>query len=161
MADNALIEWTGLGAKHIATQEGNAFFIPGAITPVPVAVWQIARPWVKDLIVEDARSLEQKDKDNGRFVEHFVSVEAVEIPEKKGGGGKIVEEARTEYSVSAKDLSDLKDSEARAVIAKIVDIAVLESYLTSEALDAFPALKGAIERQIKDVNEKGTPKGSK
>ena len=153
-AANALIEWTGKGIKHIATEAGNAILYPGAITPVPKEIWGIARGWVAHLIVESAFGTEQKHLDEGRFIEHFVKVSTEEIPEKKGPGGKVVEEARTETVVEAKDLADLPESEAKKIIAKIVDLEILKAYSESPSLDGKTAITGAIERQIKAVEEK-------
>lgn len=156
--ENALIEWTGLGAKHLATEHGNAFCIPKAITPIPLAIWNTARPWVKDLIVTSKGAVEQVDLDHGRFIEHHLKVEVVEVPEKKGPGGKVLEEATTETRIEAKDLADLEDSEARKMIALIVDPEILKGYLENPDLDSKASLKGAIERRLKEVEDKGTRK---
>lgn len=156
--ENVLIEWTGLGAKHIATEKGNAFCIPKAITPIPVEIWSLARNWHKDLIVTNPALVEQVALDHGRFVEHHVKVSTVEVPEKKGPGGKVVEEATTETVLDAKDLADLEESEARTVIGKIVDPAILQGYLENPELDSKTSLKGAIERRLKVVEEKGERK---
>lgn len=146
-ATHALIEWTGDGIKHFTHElHGSAFCIPGAITPVPVELWTAVRDWVKDLIVEDAKSLDDATKKQGRFVEHYVTV-------KKGPGGRVA-------SVAAKDLVNLSDSEARAMVAKMVDIELLTAYLDSEDLDGRDVVKGAIERRIKEVEAKGS-KGKK
>ena len=153
-AANALIEWTGTGIKHIATGAGNAILYPKAITPVPKEIWEIARDWVSHLIVESVVGVDPKHIEDGRIVEHFVKVTKEEIPEKKGPGGKVVEEARTATVVEATDISKLKDSEAKKIIEKIVDLEILAAYAESPALDDRPALKGAIERQIKEVEEK-------
>lgn len=156
--ENALIEWTGLGIKHIATPEGNAICLPGAITPVPTAIWALSRDWFKDLIVTSTAGIDKKDLDHGRFIEHHVKVSVEEIPEKKGPGGKVVKEASTGTVVEAKDLADLEDSEARKIIDKIVDPLILEGYLANDALDSKASLKGAIERRLKVVEEKGKRK---
>ena len=162
LPENVLIEWTGIGAKHIATEAGNVFLIPKAVTPVPVAVWSIARPWVESLIVKDTRALPDAELNEGRFVEHHVKAETTVIPEKKGPGGKIVESAVTTVQITeAKDLGDLPDSEARALVAKIVDPLLLQGYLDSPALDDKPGLKGAIERRITEIETKGTKKKTK
>jgi hypothetical protein len=145
-ATHALIEWTGDGIKHFTDGVTSAFCIPGAITPVPVELWTTVRDWVKDLIVEDVKSIDEATKKQGRFVEHHVTV-------KKGPGGRVA-------SVSAKDLVNLSDSEARAMVAKMVDPALLNAYLDSEDLDGRDVVKGAIERRIKEVEAKGS-KGKK
>lgn len=157
--ENALIEWTGIGIKHIATPEGNATCFPGSVTPVPKVIWATCREWFKDLIVPSRGSVDQKALDHGRFIEHHLKVEVVEVPEKKGPGGKVVEEATTEIRIGVKDLADLEDSEARQIIEKIVDPAVLTGYLESEVLDSKASLKGAIERRLKVVEEKGSKGG--
>jgi hypothetical protein len=56
---------------------------------------------------------------------------------------------------------DLPDSEARAILEKIVDPSVLETYLTSPELDDKPALKGAVDRRLSEVKEKGSKKKAK
>lgn len=161
VAENALIEWSGQGIKHIATPAGNATLLPGAVTPVATAVWAIARPWLESLIVKSLDAVSEVDKKHGRIVEHFLKAETVEVPEKKGPGGKVIEDAHNETKiVIAKDLGDLSDSDARAIIGKIVDPAILEGYLASEALDG-KGLKDAIERRIKAIAEKGAGKGKK
>ena len=48
--------------------------------------------------------------------------------------------------------------EARALLEKIVDPAILEAYLESPDLDDKPALKGAIDRRLSDVKDKGASK---
>lgn len=160
--ENVLIEWTGIGAKHIATPDGNAFLIPKAVTPIPTAIWATARPWVQGLIIESKDKASEAQLNDGRFIEHHVKIKTTEIPEKKGPGGKVIEDARVSVEiVEAKDLADLPDSEARALISKIVDPLILQGYLDSPSLDSFPGLKGAIERQIKDVETKGKGKGKK
>lgn len=162
MSDKILIEWTGEGAQHIATEHGKVFMIPKAITPVPLIVWETARPWFKDLIVAKGTVLTQEQESQGRFIEHAAKVEVEEIPAKKGQGGKILEPKTSKATITdVKDLSDLPDSEARALLDKIVDPAVLESYLTSTELDDKPALKGAIDRRLVEVKEKGTKKAKK
>lgn len=157
--ENALIEWTGVGAKHIATEHGNAFCIPKSITPIPSEIWSVARGWYSDLIVTSAASVDQKDLDHGRFIEHHLKAKVVEVPEKKGPGGKVVEEAHTETVLEVKDLADLEDSEARKIIDKIVDPAILTAYLENPELDSKASLKGAIERRLKVVEEKGSKGG--
>ena len=162
LPENVLIEWTGIGAKHIATEHGNAFLIPKAVTPVPVAVWETARPWVANLIIPNASAVSEADLNHGRFIEHHVKSETVVVPEKKGPGGKVTEPGSTTSKITdAKDLADLPDSEARLLIGKIVDPRILQGYLESESLDDKPALKGAIERQIKEVESKGAGKKAK
>jgi hypothetical protein len=162
LAENVLLEWTGIGAKHIATEAGNAFLIPGAVTPVPVAIWAIARPWNLPLIITDKNTVSEEHLKHGRLLEHYVKAETSEVPEKRGPGGKVTEEARVVTKITgAKDLQDLPDSEARKLLDKIVDIAVLQGYLDNPELDAFPGLKGAIERRITTVEEKGKGKGKK
>lgn len=157
MSDNILIEWTGDGAHHIATEHGRVFMIPKAITPVPLIVWETARPWFKDIIVPKGAILTAEQISHGRFIEHAAAVKVEEVPEKKGPGGKVVEAASTKATITeVKDLADLPDSEARAILEKIADPAVLNAYLTSSELDDKPALKGAVERQLKVVEEKGT-----
>jgi len=144
---HALIEWTGKGIKHFTSEGvGSAFCIPGAITPVPLDLWEVVRDWVKDLIVTDTASLSQEVKDQGRFVEHHLAV-------KKGPGGRIA-------GLVAKDLVDLTDSEARDIVKKIVDIQILTEYLDAPELDGRDVVKGAIERRIKEVEKNGT-KGKK
>lgn len=156
-----LLEWTGLGGKHIATEIGNAFLIPRAVTPVAREIWEIAREWHTDLIVPASQILSDTEKNLGRIIEHAVKIATENIPEAKGPGGKVITPARkVSKIVEAKDLKDLPDSEARALLAKIVDVAVLQAYLDSSELDAFAALKGAIERRIKEVEEKGTKKAN-
>lgn len=146
-ASHALIEWTGLGIKHFkADNVGEAFCIPGAVTPVPVELWAAVRDWVKDLIVEDAGDLSKAAKDAGRFIEHHVVI-------KKGPGGRV-------SAVLAKDLPDLQDSEARALIAKMFDTELLTAYMDDGRLDGRPALLGAVERQIREIEKNGT-KGKK
>lgn len=162
MSDKILIEWTGLGGQHIATEHGKVFMIPKAVTPVPVAVWEVARPWFQDTIVLKGTVLTKEQEDQGRFIEHAAKVEIEEVPEKKGPGGKILEKASTKTMLSdIKDLADLPDSEARAILEKIVDTAILTEYLDSPDLDDKPALKGAVERQLKAVEEKGSKKKGK
>lgn len=162
LPENVLIEWTGLGAKHIATEHGNAFLIPQAVTPIPVAVWATARPWVSGLIIESASKVSEAQLKEGRFIEHHVKSETVVVADKKGPGGKITEPGSTAVQITdAKDLADLPDSEARLLIGKIVDPRILQGYLESESLDDKPALKGAIERQIKEVESKGAGKKAK
>ena len=156
--ENALIEWTGVGAKHLATDKGNAFCIPKAITPVPVEVWAIARAWYKDLIVLSKNDVSKEDLDYGRFIEHHIKATTVEVPEKKGPGGKVLEEASTETVLEAKDLADLEESQARKIIDMIVDPAILTAYLDNPDLDSKASLKGAIERRLKVVEEKGERK---
>lgn len=162
MSENILIEWTGKGAQHIATEHGKVFMIPEAVTPVPLVVWETARPWFKDQIVAKGTVLTQEQREQGRFIEHAAEIKVEEVPEKKGPGGKVVEAASTKATITeVKDLADLPDSEARAILEKIVDPAVLNAYLTSPELDDKPALKGAVERQLKVVEEKGTKKKGK
>lgn len=159
LPENVLIEWTGIGAKHIATEHGNAFLIPKAVTPIPVAVWATARPWVANLIISSTSAAMEAELNEGRLIEHHVKSETVVVAEKKGPGGKVVEPGSTTVQITdAKDLADLPDSEARALISKIVDPLILEAYLDSPSLDDKPGLKGAIERQIKDVDVKGNGK---
>lgn len=162
MSDNILIEWTGKGAHHIATEHGKVFMIPEAITPVPLTVWEAFRAWNKDLIVPKGTILTETQKSQGRFIEHAATVKVEEVPEKKGPGGKVVEQAAVKATITdVKDLADLPDSEARPLLEKIVDVEVLTAYLESPDLDDKPALKGAIERQIKAVEEKGSKKKGK
>lgn len=158
MSDNALIEWTGIGATHIATPEGNAFCIPKAITPIPVAIWTIAREWNKHLIIASESEATKEQLDHGRFIEHHAEVTTETVDAKKGPGGKIIEEASTTTVIEAKDLADLAETEARKVIGKIVDPQILQGYLDNPALDALPGLKGAIERRLKVIEEKGKKK---
>lgn len=162
LAESVLLEWTGIGAKHIATALGNAFMIPKSVTPVPVAVWELARPWIvaAGLLVPSKDGVSQEALDHGRIIEHGVKVEVIATPAKKGPGGKILEDATNVTTITAaKDLMDLPDSEARALISKIFDPLLLKSYLESPAMDAFPGLKGAIERQLKSVEAGGKKKG--
>lgn len=155
-----LLEWTGAGSKHIATELGNAFLITRSITRVPSDIWAIARPWNEDLIVPATQILSDKEKELGRIIEHGVKVEVENVPESKGPGGKVLSPARkVSKIVEAKDLKDLPDSEARAILSKIVDPAVLNGYLEDPSLDDKQALKGAIERRLKEVEEKGSKKG--
>lgn len=162
MSDKILIEWTGDGAQHIATEHGKVFMIPKAITPVPLDVWETARPWFKDSIVPKGTVLTAEQLSQGRFIEHAATVEVVETAAEKGPGGKIVKAATSKAKISdVKDLADLADSEARAILEKIVDPVVLSEYLKSPELDDKPALKGAIERQRQTVLEKGSKKKSK
>lgn len=154
-----LLEWTGAGAKHLATEAGNSFLIPRSVTRVPAPIWEIARPWHTDLIVPASAILSDKEKDLGRIIEHGVNVSVETIPEVKGPGGKVVAPARkVSKVVDSKDLKDLPDSEARALLSKIVDPVVLQGYLEDPALDGLPSLKGAIERRLTEVKEKGTKK---
>lgn len=156
------VEWTGIGAKHIQTEAGSAFMIPKSVTPVRTEVWEIARPWVASLIITDTKSVTEAQLSEGRFLEHGITVEVVSTPAKKGPGGKIVEEGSTSTKItSAKDLMDMADSEARAIISKIFDIRILQEYLESPDMDAFAGLKGAIERRIVEIEKKGAKKGSK
>lgn len=162
MSDNILIEWTGDGAQHIATEHGKVFMIPKAITPVPLIVWETARPWFKDIIVPKGTILTAEQISQGRFIEHAATVKVEDVPEKKGPGGKILEAATSKATITdVKDLADLPDSDARAILEKIVDPAVLGAYLESPELDDKPALKGAIERQMKAIEEKGSKKKGK
>jgi hypothetical protein len=162
MSDKILIEWTGKGAQHIATEHGKVFMIPEAITPVPLIIWETARPWLKDLIVVEGTILTEEQSSQGRFIEHAAKVTIEEVPEKKGQGGKVLEPKTTKATITdVKDLADLPDSEARAILSKIVDPAVLEEYLTSTELDDKPALKGAVDRRLTEVKEKGSKKTGK
>lgn len=154
-----LLEWTGLGAKHLATDAGNAFLIPRSITRVATPIWEIARPWHTDLIVPAGEILSDKDKELGRIIEHSVTVAVENVPERKGPGGTVTAPARRSTKVTAaKDLKDLSDSEARTLLTKIVDPVTLEGYLKDPELDGLPSLKGAIERRLKEVQEKGSKK---
>lgn len=156
MSEHILIEWTGKGAQHIATEQGKVFMIPEAITPVPLAIWETARPWFRDLIVPKGTILTDTQQSQGRFIEHAAKVEVEEIPAKKG------QAATSKATITdVKDLADLPDSEARVLLDKIVDPAVLEAYLTSTELDDKPALKGAIDRRLVEVKEKGSKKKGK
>lgn len=162
MSENILIEWTGIGAQHIATEHGKVFMIPKAITPVPLAIWETARPWFADIIVPKGTVLTKEQESQGRFIEHAAEVKVEQVPEKKGPGGKIVEKATSKATITnVKDLADLPDSEARPLLEKIVDPAVLTAYLESPELDDKPALKGAVERQLKVIEDKGTKKKAK
>lgn len=155
-----LLEWTGVGAKHIATEIGNAFLIPKSVTRVARGIWEIAREWHLDLIVPASQILTDTEKNLGRIIEHAIKVTTENVPEVKGPGGKIVTPARkVSKIVDAKDLKDLQDSEARALLSKIVDPAVLKGYLEDPELDGKDALKGAIDRRLKEVGEKGSKKG--
>jgi hypothetical protein len=162
MSENILIEWTGKGAQHIATEHGKVFMIPEAITPVPIAIWETARPWFKDLIVTKGTVLTSEQASQGRFIEHAAKVEVEDVPAKKGPGGKVLETATSKATITdVKDIVDLPDSEARAILEKIVDPSVLETYLTSPELDDKPALKGAVDRRLSEVKEKGSKKKAK
>lgn len=162
LASHVHIEWTGIGAKHINTEEGSAFLIPKSVTPVHPAVWEIARPWLVGLIIKDPRACTEAELNDGRLIEHGFTVDTVVVPPKKGPGGKILEEGTSSTKItSAKDLQDMEDSVARALIAKIFDIAILQEYLTSSVLDASPGLKGAIERRIVEIEKKGAKKAAK
>jgi len=156
---NVLIEWTGIGAKHLSTEVGNAFLIPRSITRVPTAVWEIVRPWNMDLIVPASQILSDKERDIGRIIEHSVTVTTENIPERKGPGGKVEAPARKTAKVTAaKDLKDLPDTEARALLSKIVDPVTLQGYLEDPELDGMDSLKGAIERRLTEVQKKGSKK---
>jgi hypothetical protein len=164
LASHVQIEWTGIGAKHIATPKGNSFMIPKAVTPIPREVWELARPWIEaaGLIITHKSQANQEQLDQGRIIEHGIKVETVTIPAKKGPGGKILEEGSSTAKITeALALQDMPDSEARALIEKTFDPVLLKEYLESPELDAFPGLKGAIERQLTAVEKGGKKKGSK
>lgn len=162
IAGHVHIEWTGIGAKHIQTEFGSAFLIPRSVTPVRTEVWEAARPWLASLIINDTKSHTDAQLADGRLLEHGITVEVVTIPAVKGPGGKIMSEASSTTKItSAKDLMDMADSEARAIIAKIFDIRILQEYLESPEMDAFAGLKGAIERRIVVIEKNGAKKGSK
>ena len=164
LASHVQIEWTGIGAKHVATPKGNAFMIPRAVTPIPREVWELARPWIEasGIIISSRTQATQEQLDDGRIIEHGIKVEVTNTPAKKGPGGKILEEGSSTAKITeALALQDMPDSEARALIQKTFDPILLKEYLDSPELDAFPALKGAIERQLKVVEAGGKKKGSK
>lgn len=128
-----IIEWTGDNLKYIADK----LFLNTGRNEVAVADWERLRWMVADIIVEPAK-LSEKDRKEGRIVEHFATVEP---PKGKDTKSTIKE---------AKSLKDLDYAEAVAVIEDTNDIATLNRWKKASGKED---IRVAINEQIEKINK--------
>ncbi len=128
-----IIEWTGDNLKYIADK----LFLNTGRNEIAAADWERLRWMVADIIVEPAK-LSEKDRKEGRIIEHFATVEP---PKGKDTKSTIKE---------AKSLKDLDYAEAVAVIEDTNDIATLNKWKKASGKED---IRVAINEQIEKINK--------
>lgn len=135
-----IVEWTGDNLKYIADK----LFLNTGCNEVSVVDWETYRWMVADIIVDPAK-VSEKERKEGRIIEHFAAVE----PPKPPKDDKAPRDTKSTVK-DAKSLNDLEYSDAIAVIEDTNNIATLTKWKKASGKED---IRVAINEQIEKINK--------
>lgn len=145
LSENVIIEWTGDCIKHIPER----IILNTGTNEVPRKLWEASRWMVEDLIATGP--LDDKARKEGRIIEHGIDATTEQVPEKKGPGGKVVEEAKTVTKIkTAKGLADYDQEKAIELVQACNNLKDLKSWSKAEVR---PGVAVAIKDQIEKIEK--------
>ena len=144
LSESVILEWTGDNIKHVPEN----IVLNTGTNEVPRKSWEASRWMVEDLIAKNPTEAERKE---GRIIEHGIDATTEQVPEKKGPGGKVIEEAKTITKIkAAKGLADYDQEKAIELVQACNNLKDLKSWSKAEVR---PGVAVAIKDQIEKIEK--------